>query len=315
MLMYTLAMQGGLHRFVHRPSQDFTASHRRGSVAGVALSDGAGSLPHSGEGAQATAGAVIIHMVNYFDALWEMSSEAVSRRLAHLILCRLTQCAEAMHASVADFGSTLLAVCADARSGRYIAVHLGDGVIMARDHTGQVNALSLPQRGERAASTFLTPHLAICPEYLRVQRGSGLKGFMLTSDGAENSLYCQQGRVVSPSISSLFDELAACPMAFDASFQHAVHTDIRPVDDFSVCMLSLEPLSSMRLLSRSDGNSSNATSRRITRSALRYAAARDAGATPCLAARHAGWRKQDMPHRMAMMASIGVEPKKVFSKF
>lgn len=311
MLMYAFVEQGSMHRFMHHHAQDCAVSHRRGSVGGVAVSDGAGSKPLSADGAHIVAHDVIRHMVDHFDTLFQMDSEAVSCRLARLVLQRLRLRADALHAPIDHFASTLLAVCADARSKRFIAVHLGDGIIAARGEDGRVMPLSLPERGE-GVSTFLTSCLALQPERLRVMRGTGLSGFMLMSDGAENSLYCAQGRTLSPSISGFFDALASCPMAFDAAFSQTVRTIIRPVDDFSACLLSLDPLSSPRLLSSSAYRPVDPTARRVAKAAIRYAASRDTGASPVQAARHAGWRKQDMPRRLAQMARIGVEP--VFSK-
>ena len=85
MLMYAFVEQGSMHRFMHHHAQDYAVSHRRGSVGGVAVSDGAGSKPLSADGAHIVAHDVIRHMVDHFDTLFQMGNEAVSRRLARLI--------------------------------------------------------------------------------------------------------------------------------------------------------------------------------------------------------------------------------------
>ena len=96
--------------------------------------------------------------------------------------------------------------------GRYLAGHLGDGVIASVDADGQLQALSHPENGELANSPLLlTDHKAA--SRLRLYRGpiEATTGFAIISDGSAESLYDKVSGVPAPEIEKLLELNATLP--------------------------------------------------------------------------------------------------------
>lgn len=309
MMHYSMTMTGSLHRLTGTRCQDHTAYVRSGSIGASALSDGAGSLQRSGEGAMTISHAAACFLASSFSRLIAMDDDAIRRELYDLITRILANLSARYGENAVRFGSTLLAVGCDARTGEYLVVHIGDGLICTIPAGSCTPVpLSLPERGRRANETYLTVSL-LNPGglfHIRIKRGRGAGIFMLTSDGAEDSLFCENGLVLSPSLTEFTDMFLSAPEQFDSIFRSAVQRDIRPVDDFSFSMLFNVPagLSSVGY----DASRPNVSALRSARRRMKYANARDANLTQIQAARQAGWRQNDfIKRKLPWLIRLGIE--------
>ena len=101
-----------------------------------------------------------------------------------VVLSELRSAARAMGRgdSLEEFGATLLLVCADQGNGRYIALHLGDGLIGAVSPQGLI-LVSPPMNGVSPQQTVLTSS-PNCAKLLRLYRGQKKDTvFFLMTDG------------------------------------------------------------------------------------------------------------------------------------
>ena len=174
---------GRFHRAAGSPCQDRTAFARTDRAVCAALADGAGSRAHSEVGAACATAIAARLLSSRFDALWALSDEALRAELMEQCLAELSR--ETL--PLRELACTLLFFAAH-RDGRFLAGHIGDGVIVLSDAESRV--LSTPENGDTLSETyFLTG--ADAAEHLRVYRGTlppeGTA--LLMSDGMAESLY------------------------------------------------------------------------------------------------------------------------------
>ncbi|XYI04060.1 PP2C family serine/threonine-protein phosphatase [Sorangium sp. So ce1128] len=196
------SVTGRLHEKSGVPCQDAVAISAPGKITVIALADGAGSARHADAGAQLAVAETVKHVSERFDALWDMDVDRARAEIVDVIVARLGAEARTRHASLADFGSTLLFVAVDRE--RFLAGHIGDGVI-ACERDGQSEILSRPQRGEHANETvFLTSGQA--QALMFVVRGSldGRSSFALMSDGSAESLYTKRDGSLAAALRSIW---------------------------------------------------------------------------------------------------------------
>lgn len=197
---------GRSHAATSIPCQDFVAARTMRGVGGLALADGAGSRVHSGAGAEESVKSVLGLFHRDFEALHQLATvdpQAVARQVLDTCLARLRRRSRRMKCDVDAFACTLLFVAH--KSGRYIAGHLGDGVIAMDDGAGKIIALSHPDNGEYAnTTTFVTEHDAV--HRLRIYVGEcGASAFAVMSDGTAESLYLRAGgQPAEPALKQLF---------------------------------------------------------------------------------------------------------------
>lgn len=189
------SMVGRSHAATNTPCQDFAAGRRTPVSASIALADGAGSRKHSEVGARVVVQACLRMMESQFDdifALCEHGQGAAQQFIHKQLLEVLEQEAQEMGCALGDLACTLLFVAHNA--GRFIAGHVGDGVIAQVQSDGSACTLSHPENGEYANTTmFMTD--AAAGSRLRIQHGDAskdLSGYMLMSDGCAESLYDKQ---------------------------------------------------------------------------------------------------------------------------
>ena len=235
---------GRSHAQTQTPCQDYVSSRQGRDIACIALADGAGSRPHSEFGAEVAVRATIRFVCRHFDALWAQSAAdapGVARQLADYCLAALRRQAKRMDCRVEDLACTLLFVVH--QGGRYLAGHLGDGLIARLGAGGQVEALSPPDNGEFANTTrFLTDASAV--RHLRILRGedAGPLGFVVMSDGTAESLYLKaSGTPAAGAIQKLLGWNATLPKAkmeaiLAANLEQAFAR--KSSDDCSIALLS-----------------------------------------------------------------------------
>lgn len=183
---------GRSHEATQTPCQDFVSARSSASMASMALADGAGSRPRSEIGAEVVVQAILKILSRQFDLIDGMCAsdpDAAKQYIHRHLINALNQKAIQHGCSVDALASTLLFVAH--KGGRFIAGHIGDGVIAQVDMTGKPHTLSHPDNGEYANTTvFVTDASAISK--FRLFCGASdvnLAGFALMSDGCAESLY------------------------------------------------------------------------------------------------------------------------------
>jgi hypothetical protein len=172
------------------PCQDDVAMLVRGKSACVALADGAGSKSMSHLGASLATRRITARVASNFDLFYAEAQHA-PERLAETIIEYLQRSlrhyAHRKAAAIEDLACTLLFV--GYQSGRFVAGHIGDGVIFARI-AGEVRTLSVPMNGEYANTTYFVTD-ADAAKNLRLFTGAAPGGMsaMLMSDGSAESLF------------------------------------------------------------------------------------------------------------------------------
>lgn len=207
---------GRSHAHSGKPCQDAFRTRNLGNRACIVLADGAGSKRHSGIGANALVQLVAQFLLDEFDRLYTGILEA-QEDVAEEIVTRckvvLEEKAARRHCAVSEFASTLLFFACD--NYRYIAGHIGDGVIVGRFGNHLVT-LSEPQNGEYTNATFFVTDPDAIPR-LRLYAGEydHNLGVVLMSDGTAESLYNKATRQAGTGVSRLLDiflELSAFEM-------------------------------------------------------------------------------------------------------
>jgi hypothetical protein len=161
-------------------------------MACIALADGAGSRPRSEIGAEAVVRASLRMLLTQFDQIYgmcERNSNLARRHIHERLMCVLYREAVRHECEVDALASTLLFVAH--KGGRFIAAHVGDGVIVQVDEHGIAKTLSHPENGEYTNTTVFVTDLKSM-ENIRLFHGisaSSLSGFVLMSDGCAESLY------------------------------------------------------------------------------------------------------------------------------
>lgn len=198
--------QGRSHLSVNVPCQDSVATLYRRNVSVVALSDGAGSAELSQIGSKICATKLCEVCCRSFDVIWRMSEDVARASLVrtlHKVLAEELPSGYEMD----SLASTALVVAV--KRNRYIAAHLGDGVIGVRGRDS-LRLLSGPDNGEHSnETTFVTSRDAV--DRLRIYRGllrdkgEHITGFILMSDGPEAALYRKQDSKLAPACSKLLE--------------------------------------------------------------------------------------------------------------
>ena len=114
--------------------------------------------------------------------LQKMPKQELIRELMGKIIDIISGYMEKTHLTADHFGSTLLAFMVDARTGDYLLIHLGDGIIIGKDKQ-RARVLSWPV-GCGGDRTFLTISENLL-ERIRIRYGNigGLDQIALCSDG------------------------------------------------------------------------------------------------------------------------------------
>jgi len=145
--------------------------------------DGAGSAQFGGQGASVICRSLITGLREHFRQGRELPSDELIWSLIDQARDMLSAAAEKRYLSRRAFASTLL--LAIASKAEALTVHVGDGAIVARDSQGCWRALSWPENGEYASTTyFLTDDPS--PRARIVRWVEKFDAFAVFSDGIED---------------------------------------------------------------------------------------------------------------------------------
>lgn len=239
-------VRGRSHVVEDVPCQDSVGTLHRRNVSVVALADGAGSAMLSHIGSKVCVSVLCEACCRSFDALWKMSEEEARATLVMTILGALAEELPAGH-GVESLASTALVVAI--KRNRYIAAHLGDGLIGMRgtdSHGYFLRTLSCPDNGEYSnETTFTISSDAI--NRIRVYRGlirdgaSCVTGFILMSDGPEVALYRKQDKCLAPACSKLLDAASQVSKRETNRLLHEsldLISSTKTFDDCSIALMS-----------------------------------------------------------------------------
>jgi serine/threonine protein phosphatase PrpC len=185
-------------------------------VTAVCVSDGAGSAEKAFAGAKLTAFAVSNWLCEHFPSALSLSQNQIGKACLAKVRRLVRRAAERAGYSPNEYAATLVAVCVGS-NGAWLALHLGDGGIVG-EFANQVLVVSPPEKGEFAnESWFVTSEGAL--EHLRVygspfnQEFCKPTGFVIFSDGVENSLLNRRTGTVAHAASIMLGWLRGHPPA------------------------------------------------------------------------------------------------------
>lgn len=200
------AITGRSHAIDGTLCQDSVDTTYRRNVSAIALSDGAGSMRLSHIGSKICTKTLCAALCRHFNEIWNSSDGDAAAKLLQTIRYRFTAEANRLDAKLQDLAATALAVAVC--KNRYIAIHLGDGVIgiekNAANGERQIDVLSTPDNGEHSNETFfITSDSALA--HMRIYKGTitenhnvTVSGFILMSDGSETALYRKSDNTLAP---------------------------------------------------------------------------------------------------------------------
>jgi hypothetical protein len=235
-------VQGKGHIKTHIPCQDRTKAIYSNGTYVIALSDGAGSAKLSHFGASCVVESICTLLTNQFNELFANKDGCfVKQLMIKKVLADIKLQAAELGCEVKDLAATMLAVAIN--EGRFIIAHVGDGVIGYLDN-GTLKTASAPSNGEHANETyFVTSQDAISA--MKLFKGSikDIAGFVLMSDGTEQSLYNKRTNSLSPAIVKLMQrnivlDHEAMEQQLDASFKKVIIANTQ--DDCSIAIISCE---------------------------------------------------------------------------
>ena len=220
------------------PCQDVALAGERNGVIAITLSDGAGTATLADAGAKLVDETSLNYLLDEFDSLYHSDETSAKEQIVKRIVSRLEDQAIDDAADLKAYSATLLAVAV--KGERYIAVHVGDGVIAAM-HGDALCVLSHPSNGEHANETiFVNSQYAMRDMRLLRGRASAISGFILMSDGSEQSLYDKANKSIAPAVVKLF--VARLDMSkdeFDRELADLLKNQIiqRTSDDCSIALM------------------------------------------------------------------------------
>lgn len=190
---------GTSHKKSGTKCQDVTKKLVTDNCCTIVLADGAGSAALSEIGAELTCESVVKIFHQNFDALFDMDCSLAKTKIIHSIRTRLGIKAKRLNRKKDELASTLLFV--SIKDSKYIVGHIGDGVIGTINEKGDVFALSEPENGEFANTTYFTTSKNY-KSHLRLYKGKvdNYNSFFLMSDGAADCLFHKKQKAFAPAI-------------------------------------------------------------------------------------------------------------------
>ena len=178
------------------PCQDFVLSRFSNNIIFLGLADGAGSKSQSQDGAKYILDVLSMELTTNLD--FYLKSDDIRLYLTEFIETSLQLYANNNDITFDELDSTLLVVLI--YKGKYLLLHIGDGLIVSIDINNDLQILSYPENGEYANETYFTTTTSY-KERLRILQGHSndiSNGLLLCSDGIEDLLYNYQTLQVVP---------------------------------------------------------------------------------------------------------------------
>lgn len=168
--------------------QDEVLVRRSPELIFLGIADGRSGAACCGAGARASLEAAADFLREAgIDSLWNAPfPDELPCLILQAVRKRLLSLSRHSGADFREFASTLLAVAAEPKTGRFVLLHLGDGCAAAVEDSGNIRLLSAPENGASPRHTWLTTSSGAVG-HLRVTCGSlsHIRRLVLLSDGAQ----------------------------------------------------------------------------------------------------------------------------------
>lgn len=199
--------QGRSHITNGIPCQDRVSIKSKEDGIAVALADGAGSARLSHCGAEYITDYITDEIYSDFETIYnDDDGRNVKVQLMEKVTNVLQNLAIKLECAVKDLSSTLLVVVI--KDNRFLLLHLGDGVI-GYSKNQDIKVATHPINGEFSNETYFTTSRDAI-NALRIAKGglNEIEGFVLMSDGTENSLYSKKHKSLTPTVRKLLQNCA-----------------------------------------------------------------------------------------------------------
>ena len=188
-MFYSFSKPGRYHREADIENQDRICIRRCGGLVCAAVADGWGGSDLSQYGAEGASRAAAEYIITHFRRLFgRTSADALRYEVVTAVWAELDRLAAELGTCREMLASTLLVLCCDTADGRYLSLHIGDGLAARRDGDG-LCLLSAPVNGITRQYATLTDS----PRSLaaaRVHRGYAPgSAFLLMTDGCTGELW------------------------------------------------------------------------------------------------------------------------------
>lgn len=239
------AVQGRGHIKSGTPCQDKTYFLFEKDISVIALADGAGSASMSHFGAEFVTHKICELLIQQFDIYFnEEDGAAIKRVIVGILMEGLEKLAGSLHCETKDLASTLLVAAVN--NGKYIILHIGDGVIgYVKDN--ELKIASHPENGEFVNTTVFVTSKDVLPT-MKMMKGqlNGITGFALMSDGTEASLYNKREKSLAPALKKIMDlshtmKVDCLQNEIERSFENVIKNST--TDDCSLIILVEEDYS------------------------------------------------------------------------
>ncbi|MBQ2955084.1 MAG: protein phosphatase 2C domain-containing protein [Clostridia bacterium] len=252
MLMTAEKLQGVAHWLRRNaPCEDacFVMMNEDNTVCSAAVCDGASCCALGGPTANWLSQTVGTYMSHHFRRLYYEDDRTVRRELLGLIRNVQTAVGQMYRGSLNECGCTLVAAAMDSLNGHWMAVQLGDGVVIGRSRDGSLRQVTYSDKGQSAHATWLTIHSdRRIEEHLQIVRGDAsgtdaIDAIFCTSDGLEGLFYAQNGEVAQD-VSVVLNLMANDPDAGKTVIRALDGSQFHPDDDVSfAAMVNDQPVS------------------------------------------------------------------------
>lgn len=184
--IHSFQVAGSCHAHDLSQCQDIIFQICDTDLTTIAVCDGAGFSSYARTAATTTAKIICQELHDHFAEYHCIPIPLVRRKITAVLESKLREKADELRIKPSLLATTILAASVDS-TGNILALHLGDGTMYwTRKNDENLKELSLPQRGYRRNSTFLTIN---CPlaKFLRVYRWSqpDIEKIILMTDGMD----------------------------------------------------------------------------------------------------------------------------------
>lgn len=186
--LWKQSLRGKRHRKKEMMCQDQYACKKADGRLSVALVDGIGATDVNAKAGKRVAELTAAFFLEQAEHIKKADEYTIAYNLIKQIQRLLDQMSQEYGVNVKELSSTLLEIYIDPQEGRYVAVHLGDGIIAALDEEQKIRIISRPQNGRKLNETVLTTSDTALGNMRILKAPLGnIKTFVIATDGFYNS--------------------------------------------------------------------------------------------------------------------------------
>jgi serine/threonine protein phosphatase PrpC len=181
------AVAGRKHIAVSKACEDSVFSEEKNDVTVAALSDGCGSSSKSGIGSKVITTFLCNMFLSSFNKLYKEPEDSFRTFVIESIRRKMDEVAISEHGTVRDFLGTFLLMAH--KNGRFILLHLGDGVITTLFKNGSF-LISEENKGPQdpQSTVYFTYPTASKIMFVKRFKSNDVAGALMSSDGLSNLL-------------------------------------------------------------------------------------------------------------------------------